>query len=147
MGNSIKNRARPTIVRLAYTWHYYRGKCEKMQPFSSVVLMKTAVLWHMLTVHSSQCHLRFWKMSQNPHPVGPFAQYLLDKGAQCCLLARYLFYAKHLNTRSNKGENSWNFSREKKRWNVVDESNEKYFEPGRLVGVVWWGMNIPDTCT
>ena len=43
MGGSTKSEARSTRI-LAYTWDC-SGKCGRLQPFSSAVVMKTAVLW------------------------------------------------------------------------------------------------------
>ena len=101
---------------------------------------------HVLTVHSSQCHLPWWKISQTPTS---WARSLNIYG-RCSLLfppTLHAAFAKHPKRRNTKAENGLIFGREKNKTSDFEmwltKAHKKLFEPGRLNGVFLRGHVDP----
>ena len=98
MGNSTKKLERPPR-RLAYTWHCSK-KCEKLQPFSSVVIKSAAVLcicWRS-TVHNAI------SPAEQNHKCLPrgLVRSISMRGALLFPPTLHAFFAKHSKTRKKK---------------------------------------------
>ena len=90
---------------------------------------------HMMTVHSSQCHLPCWKIPQMPTP---WARLLNIYYERCSLLftpTLHAVFAKHPKTRNLKAENGSILAEKRVRPQVLKCSwqklTEKLFEPRR----------------
>ena len=129
---NMKNEARPHR-RLVYTWHCSK-KCEKLQPFSSVVIKSAAVLcicWRS-TVHNAI------SPAEQNHKCLPrgLVRSISMRGALLFPPTLHAFFAKHPKTRNNEAGNGCVSAEKKcetKHWNAVDESTQEILRGWTLI--------------